>query len=82
MHAVKYINEKKIAVPKDVALLCFDETDAFDLFYAPLTCIRQPVKQMGELAIAVLLENINHDNMPLKKLMLEGKLVIRSSTIG
>jgi len=80
MHAVKYIKEKKIRVPDEVALLCFDETDAFDLFYAPLTCIRQPIKEMGELAVKLLLANIDNRNAPLQQASFEGELIIKSSS--
>ncbi len=80
MHAVKYINQKRITVPKDVALVCFDETDAFDLFYAPLTCIRQPIKRMGQLAVEMLLDNIDNKNAQVKQVSLEGELIVRAST--
>ena len=82
VHAVKYIKQKKIAVPRDAALVCFDETDAFDLFYAPLTCIRQPIKKMGQLAVEILLQNIDDNNASIKKVSLEGELIIRASTAG
>jgi LacI family transcriptional regulator len=81
MHAVKYINHKKLRVPVDIALICFDETDAFDLFYAPLTCIKQPVKKMGELAVELLLENIKDGNAKIKQLTLDGELIVRASTM-
>lgn len=80
MHAVKYINSKKIKVPQDIALVCFDETDAFDLFYAPLSCIRQPVKEMGELAVELLLQQIDNNNPTIKQLSLDGELIVRAST--
>jgi LacI family transcriptional regulator len=82
MHAVKYINQKKISVPQDVALVCFDEADAFDLFYAPLTCIKQPVKEMGQLAVEMLLENIDNNSVKIKQVSLEGELIIRKSTMA
>ena len=82
MHAVKYINQQNYQIPKDVALACFDETDAFDLFYAPLTCIRQPIKEMGQLAVKMLLENMDDNNAKIKQVSLEGELIIRESTSG
>jgi LacI family transcriptional regulator len=82
MHAVKYINQKKIIVPQDVALVCFDETDAFDLFYAPLTCIKQPIKEMGELAVELLCQNIDNSTVKIKQVSLNGELIIRQSTTG
>ncbi len=82
MHAVKYINLQKIRVPQDLSLVCFDETDAFDLFYAPLTCIRQPVKKMGALAVNILLDTINNNDAILQQRSLEGELILRASTMG
>jgi len=80
-HAVKYINQQKFNVPKDVALICFDETDAFDLFYAPLTFIRQPVKEMGQLAVQQLLENIDGKKESLQQVSMKGELIVRQSTV-
>jgi len=80
MHAVKFINRQQYKIPADVALACFDESDAFDLFYAPLTCIKQPIKAMGELAVKMLLENIADNNTPIKHISLEGTLMVREST--
>jgi len=82
MHAVKYINQQGYTIPKDIALACFDESDAFDLFYAPLTCIQQPIKEMGELAVKMLLENIDNSNTQIKQVSLDGKLIVRESTSG
>lgn len=80
MHALKYINRHNYKVPADIALVCFDETDSFDLFYAPLTCIRQPIKAMGEKAVAMLLENIEDNTRPVKKISFEGELIVRASS--
>jgi LacI family transcriptional regulator len=80
MQAVQYINQLGLRVPNNIALACFDETDAFDLFYAPLTCIRQPVKAMAEAAVNILLENIANSNMAVNNLHFKGELVERAST--
>ncbi len=80
MNAVKYINARQYIIPEEVALACFDETDAFDLFYAPLTCIRQPIKEMGQLAVKMLLRNIDNNDAPVQQISLEGELVVRAST--
>jgi LacI family transcriptional regulator len=82
MHAVKYINQQQYTIPKDVALACFDETDAFDLFYAPLTCIKQPIKEMGELAVKMLIENIDNNSARIKQVSFDGELIVKQSTAG
>jgi LacI family transcriptional regulator len=80
MQAVKYINQLGLQVPGDIALACFDETDAFDLFYAPLTCIRQPVKEMAEAAVTMLLQNIANSSNKFNTVSFTGELIVRAST--
>lgn len=80
MHAVKHINAQQYIIPEEVALACFDETDAFDLFYAPLTCIKQPIKEMGQMAVQMLLNKMENADAPLQQMSLEGELVVRAST--
>ena len=82
MHAVKYINQQQYIIPQDVALACFDETDAFDLFYAPLTCIKQPIKEMGELAVKMLIENIDNNSAKINQVSFDGELIVKQSTAG
>ncbi|MDR3714316.1 MAG: substrate-binding domain-containing protein [Puia sp.] len=79
LHALKHINAMGIKVPQELAVLSFDETEAFDLFYAPLTYIRQPLQEMGQAATRILLESIGRNNK-ITQVNLEGELVIRQST--
>lgn len=80
MHAVKYLKENGIRVPGQAALVTFDETDAFDLFYAPLTAIRQPIRKMAGEAVRILLANIEKENLPVEQVTYPGKLIIRASS--
>ena len=79
-HAVKYINMLPVKIPKDVALISFDETESLDLFYAPITYIKQPLLEMGKEAISVLLKIIDTKEDELQKVLLHGELVIKKST--
>lgn len=78
--AVKYINTLPVKVPEALALVCFDEAEALDLFYAPLTYIQQPLSAIGQAAIEVLLENINSKHQ-LSRIKMKGQLVIRKSSM-
>jgi LacI family transcriptional regulator len=49
-----------IKVPETISVLSFDEADAFDLFYCPITHARQPLEQMGEAAVHALVDLIDH----------------------
>lgn len=79
VQAVKYINSLDIKVPQELGLVGFDETEALDLFYAPLTFIRQPLEEMAAQALDILLNRIDRNNMTTQ-VNIEGELVIRQST--
>lgn len=55
---LKYINASTLRVPQDLSIVSFDESDAFELFYAPVTHIRQPIEAMGRKAMEILLDQI------------------------
>lgn len=79
-HAVKYINRLPVRIPQDVALISFDETDSLDLFYAPITYVKQPLQEMGRDSVAVLLDMINKKEEELRHIHLNGELIIKKST--
>ena len=76
---LKYLNSLAIKIPHELAIISFDETEAFDLFYAPLTFIKQPLQEIGEIATRILLKNIGRNN-ELTQLNLPAKLITREST--
>lgn len=78
-YAVKYINTLPIKVPEMLALACFDETEALDLFYAPLTYVKQPMQEIGRAAINILLEKLQNKSK-LTQVRLKGELIVRSSS--
>jgi LacI family transcriptional regulator len=77
---LKYLNSLQIKVPEDLAIASFDESDASELFYAPLTHVKQPLLEMGQLATKILLESINKNNK-VTQVNMEAELVIRKSTM-
>lgn len=79
-YGLKYLNTLDIKVPGELGILSFDQSDAAFLFYSPLTHIRQPLHEMGQLAVRILLEAIN-DSKFTRQEVLEATLVIGKSTI-
>ena len=79
-YGLKYIHAMGIKVPDDLAIVSFDEMDASDLFYAPLTYLRQPIREMGQMATKILLENID-EKREIVQVNLEATFVIRNSTL-
>ena len=78
---LKYINSLGIKIPDQLAIVGFDETDAFDLFYVPISYVKQPLVELGRESIKLLLENIDN-NESLNSTVLDAELVIRSSSVN
>lgn len=76
---VGHIRNLNLKVPEDLALLTFDETESLEFFQAPLTWLRQPVKEMGQQAVRVLLDSIEKNNK-FTQVNMEPELVVRRST--
>ena len=81
MFALKHIVTLPIKVPADVALVSFDELDAAELFYAPLTYMRQPVEEMGEVATKMLIESIGKNNKVTQVVLLPDFKVRKSTRL-
>ena len=79
--ALKALNEEDIKIPDDVSLVAFDDTDFAPFLEAPLTTIRQPKELMGEMAVKLLMDDINSKGNQKEKsrIILKPKLIIRKS---
>ncbi|MHA4894161.1 LacI family DNA-binding transcriptional regulator [Pedobacter sp. PWIIR3] len=77
LEGLKYLNMQKIKVPDDISVFSFDESEAFDLFYCPITHSKQPLEEMGKLAVSTLLQSIDSPDVnrtkTLKAELVKGK---------
>ncbi|WP_341837387.1 substrate-binding domain-containing protein [Chitinophaga pollutisoli] len=80
IEGLRYISELGISVPEQLAVVSFDESEAFDLFHAPVTYIRQPIREMGKAAVRLLLEQIRDGDKPTEAICLDAELIVRQST--
>ncbi|MGN7720430.1 LacI family DNA-binding transcriptional regulator [Chitinophaga sp. 22620] len=80
IEGLKYINELGIKVPEELAVVSFDESEAFDLYHSPITFIRQPILEMGNAAVRVLLEHIGNGEKKPENVCIDAELVIRQSS--
>ncbi|MFL6140309.1 MAG: LacI family DNA-binding transcriptional regulator [Labedaea sp.] len=67
------------AVPGDVAIVGFDDIPVAAHVQPPLTTVRQPSREMGEAAAAMLLSHLAGDPLPDAPLIVPTSLVIRDS---
>lgn len=74
------LNELKTSIPSDLAIIGFNGNDAFNLFYSPVTYVKQPIEEIAKSAIDVLIEHID-DDIKAKNLFLEPELVVQKSSL-
>lgn len=74
IQGLKYLNSLKKKIPQELSVLSFDESEAFQLFNCAITHGRQPLEEMGKLAVQTLLERINNKKI-LRQVMMESDFV-------
>ena len=79
MGALSAIKEKGLKVPEDISLAGFDDTDFAAYCDPPLTTVRVPAFEMGQLAVRVLLEMIENGPNHICQYCLDTNLIIRDS---
>ena len=73
------IHEHKIKIPDDLAFIGFDGGDCFDLFYSPITFVKQPIEEMGKDAVRVLIDAIKNNSNKNTQIVHKPELIIRNS---
>lgn len=68
-----------ISVPEDISVIGFDGLEETKYTTPGLTTIKQPISRKGELAVELLIENIENAGMEKQDKVLEVKLVERES---
>lgn len=76
---LSYLIKNNIKVSEDVSVLAFDETEAYKLFPAEITYVKQPLEEMADEAIKLLDMQINQYSTTAKKITLSGSLIIKNS---
>jgi LacI family transcriptional regulator len=77
---MRVARERGIRVPEDLSLIGFDDLDEAAIVHPALTTIRQPLAEMGRLAVSLLMRLL--DDQPIEALHVElaTRLVVREST--
>lgn len=78
--ALKYAREKGIRVPDDIAIAGYDGVLASGATQPSLTTVRQPLPEIGQVAVEALLQHIADDTLPPSQHILPVHLVVRQST--
>jgi len=77
--ALESIHRRKLRIPKDIAVIGFDDLPWAEALDPPLTVVRQPAYEVGQAAAELLLKRLEDPKRAETHLKLLPKLVLRSS---
>lgn len=71
-----------LSIPKDIAIVCFDDHEIFRLFSPAITSIQQPVEAIAKIAIQLLMQQLGKVELKEKSSQVEVSPVflLRNST--
>jgi LacI family transcriptional regulator len=72
---------RQVMIPRDVALIGYDDIDLASMLAVPLTTIRQPKYDLGFAATDLLLDEItNKGSHTHRQVVFRPELIVRQST--
>lgn len=78
--ALRAAAEAGCSVPKDLAVVGYDDLEIAHFTNPPLTTIAQPKKEIGARAIHLLVDRMTSRSSPPSRLVLPPELIVRRST--
>jgi len=79
--ASRALFESNIKIPEDIALVGYDDIEVAEFLYPPLTTVRQPTFQIGQLAARILIDKFESGNDDkLQQIVLKPELIVRATT--
>ncbi len=80
--ALRYLRERGIAVPEEIALVGYDGIELSELVSPSLTTVKQQSLRMGAEAVRLLVRRIRHPEQPAQHVVLPVDLHVRASTVA
>ncbi|MBL8131848.1 MAG: LacI family DNA-binding transcriptional regulator [Anaerolineae bacterium] len=80
--AMQAIRDQGLEIPEDISVLGFDDIPQASMVHPQLTTVRQPLEQMGRVAVSLLIEQIERpDNLEraARRVTLATRLIERES---
>lgn len=81
MHGIKAISNKGLKIPHDIAVVAFDDHDVFDIYTPSITAVAQPIPEMAQQLIDILLNDIKSKKRTIQQKVVPAKLILRDSTV-
>jgi LacI family transcriptional regulator len=79
MGALGFLQDQKIKIPEELAIIGFDDYEWEKITTPPLSVVKQPSYELGQVAARTLLKRIEQPNLPYEEVRLPTELIIRGS---
>ncbi|WP_261165714.1 LacI family DNA-binding transcriptional regulator [Microbacterium sp. Marseille-Q6965] len=77
-----FVMDGSVRVPRDVALIGYDDIDFASSAIVPFSSVRQPSRLIGETAMRILREETTGAATEPRDVLFEPELIVRASTAG
>ena len=80
---IQCLQALNLKIPKDVAIVSFDDPDAYKISQPPITAIAQPLEEIGKQSVKMLLGAANNSKREKvsHKIILDTNFIVRESSI-
>ena len=78
--AIRFAREIGLTIPDDLSVVGFNDIPQSELFDPPLTTVHVPQEEMGVLAAALLIDQLEGRHIARRHVVLETELVVRGSS--
>jgi LacI family transcriptional regulator len=78
--AMRAAEERGLRIPGDLSIVGFDDVEKTEIVRPALTTVRQPLAEMGRMAVSLLTRLIERQPIEAMRVELATKLIVREST--
>lgn len=71
------LKEVKADIHEKIRIVSFDNPDEFKLAYFPITCVEQPIAEIGQLSLEILMRKITQPSEIIERIILPAKLIVK-----
>lgn len=80
IHGLASISNLNMKIPQDIAVICFDDHDVFELYKPGITAVKQNVQEIAETAVKLLMHQITADKTDIEmQRVIPTEFILRSS---
>lgn len=77
---LKYLIERNLKVPDDLAIVSFGQAEVFDLYSCPISYVKQPIDNLGRTAVDLFIKKLKNPKDEMIQIIMEAEIIVRRSS--